>query len=43
VLLDMGDGEGVGFAEIDLARVSEVRRRIPALDHRQPIGEVEHN
>lgn len=43
VLLDMGDGEGVGFAEIDLTRVSEVRRRIPALDHRQPIGEVEHN
>ena len=43
VLLDMGDGEGVGFAEIDLARISEVRGRIPALDHRQPIGEVEHN
>jgi predicted amidohydrolase len=43
VLLDMGDGEGVGYAEIDLARISEVRGRIPALDHRQPIGEVEHN
>jgi predicted amidohydrolase len=43
VLLDMGDGEGVGFAEIDLARISEVRGRIPALAHRQPIGEVEHN
>jgi len=43
VLLDMGDGEDVGFAEIDLARISEVRARIPALDHRQPISEVEHN
>lgn len=43
VLLDMGDGKGVGFAEIDLARISEVRGRIPALAHRQPIGEVEHN
>ena len=43
VLLDMGDGEGVGFAEIDLARISEVRGRIPALAHRQPIGEVQHN
>ena len=43
ILLDMGDGEGVGFAEIDLARISEVRGRIPALAHRQPIGAVEHN
>jgi predicted amidohydrolase len=43
VLLDMGDGEGIGFAEIDLVRISEVRGRIPALAHRQPIGEVEHN
>jgi len=43
VLLDLGEGEGVGFGEIDLARIIEVRGRIPALDHRQPIGEVEHN
>src|SRR4030095_14988306 len=28
VLLDMGDGTGLGFAEIDLARVEDVRRRI---------------
>jgi deaminated glutathione amidase len=43
VLLDMGNEGGVGFAEIDLARISEVRGRIPALSHRQKIGEVEHN
>ena len=43
VLLDMGNEGGVGFAEIDLARISEVRGRIPALSHRQQIGEVEHN
>jgi predicted amidohydrolase len=43
VLLDMGTEGGVGFVEIDLARISEVRGRIPALSHRQPIGEVEHN
>ena len=43
VLLDMGNEGGVGFTEIDLARISEVRGRIPALSHRRPIGEVEHN
>ena len=37
VLLDMGDETGVGFAEIDLARIPEVRQRIPALNHRRPI------
>ena len=38
LLLDMGEGTGVGFAEIDLAHVEEVRRRIPSLAHRRPIG-----
>ena len=38
VLLDMGEGVGVGFAEIDLERVAEVRRRVPALEHRRTIG-----
>ena len=38
VLLDMGEAVGVGFAEIDLGQVAEVRRRVPALDHRRPIG-----
>lgn len=38
VLLDMGDEVGVGFADIDLARIAEVRSRIPALSHRRPIA-----
>jgi predicted amidohydrolase len=37
VLLDMGDEPGVGFADIDLKRISDVRSRIPALAHRRPI------
>jgi predicted amidohydrolase len=37
VLLDMGEQSGVGFADIDLARISDVRSRIPALNHRRPI------
>ncbi len=40
VLLDMGEGVGVGFADIDLARILEVRSRIPALNHRRPIPDV---
>jgi predicted amidohydrolase len=40
VLLDMGEEVGIGFAEIDLARISDVRSRIPALTHRRPIPEV---
>src|SRR5437764_3022622 len=39
VLLDMGDGSGIGFADIDLSRISDVRSRIPALNHRKPIPE----
>jgi predicted amidohydrolase len=39
-LLDMGDGVGVGFADIELARVEDVRRRIPSLSHRRPIAEA---
>jgi predicted amidohydrolase len=39
VLLDMGGMVGVGFAEIDLARVDEVRGRLPAIRHRRPIPE----
>ena len=42
VLLDMGEEVGVGFADIDLARIPEVRSRIPALNHRRPIPAVEH-
>jgi predicted amidohydrolase len=40
VLLDMGEEKGVGFADIDLARISDVRSRIPALNHRRPIPEA---
>ena len=41
VLLDMGEGEGVGFADLDIARLADVRARIPALKHRRPIAAVE--
>jgi len=41
VLLDMGEGEGVGFADLDMARLADVRARIPALKNRRPIGAVE--
>jgi predicted amidohydrolase len=38
VLLDMGgDGPGLGFADLDLAAVEEVRRRLPAIHHRRAI------
>ena len=40
VLLDMGDQPGVGFADIDLKRISDVRSRIPALNHRRAIPEA---
>jgi len=40
VLLDMGETPGLGFADIDLARISDVRSRIPSLTHRRDIGEV---
>jgi predicted amidohydrolase len=41
VALDMGGHIGLGYAEIDPARVADVRGRIPALAHRRPIGPVE--
>ena len=40
VLLDMGEAVGVGFADIELSRVEDVRRRIPSLSHRRPIAEA---
>lgn len=40
VLLDMGEEPGVGFADVDLKRISDVRGRIPALNHRRPIPEA---
>ncbi len=40
IILDMGAGQGVGFAEIDLAEVEKARNQIPVLDHRRPIPNV---
>ncbi len=38
VLLDMGEeGPGVGFAEIDPARIAEVRRQLPSLANRRTL------
>lgn len=39
VLLDMGDKEGLAFADIDFARVEQVRARIPVLAHRRALPE----
>lgn len=41
ILLDMNMDQGIGFADIDLDRVAEVRRRLPALAHRRPIAPPE--
>ena len=42
VLLDMGsDDKAVGFAELDLNQVGEVRTRLPAIWHRRPIPQPE--
>ena len=40
VLLDAGEEVGVHFAEIDLKRIEDVRRSLPALSHRRPIPDV---
>lgn len=40
VLLDMGEHAGLGFAEIDPARIADVRARVPVIAHRRPIPEV---
>jgi deaminated glutathione amidase len=40
VLLDMGEKPGLGFVDIDLKRISDVRSRIPALNHRRPIPDA---
>ena len=39
-LLEMGDGTGVGFVDIDLDKIDEVRARVPSLRHRRTIGTV---
>ncbi len=40
VLLDMKEGTGVAFAEVDLSRITDVRSRVPAISHRRPIEEA---
>lgn len=35
VIASLGDGEGVAAAELTAARVAEVRRRVPSLEHRR--------
>jgi deaminated glutathione amidase len=40
IVLDMGEGVGLGYATIDLAKVVEVRSRIPVIDHRRAIPAV---
>jgi deaminated glutathione amidase len=35
ILAEAGDGEGICLAEIDLARVAQVRKAIPVADHRR--------
>jgi len=37
VLLDMGDTPGLGFCDIDGARVDDVRTRIPVIAHRRVV------
>lgn len=41
VLLDMGEAPGLGYANIDRARIADVRGRIPVIDHRRAIPPVE--
>ena len=40
LLFEMGSEPGLGFAEIDLSRISEVRSRIPVHQHRREISQV---
>jgi predicted amidohydrolase len=41
VVLDMADAPGLGFANIDMAAVEQVRARIPVLTHRRAIPPVQ--
>ena len=40
LLIEMGSEPGLGFAEIDLDRIAEVRARIPVHQHRREISPV---
>jgi predicted amidohydrolase len=41
LLLEMDGQPGLGFAEVELASMAEVRSRVPALLHRRPMPKVE--
>jgi deaminated glutathione amidase len=40
VVLDMGKGQGLGFADVDVDKVERARQQIPVIKHRRTIGEV---
>jgi predicted amidohydrolase len=40
ILLDMKERIGVGFAEMDLGRIEDVRQRLPAMSHRRQIPQA---
>lgn len=40
IIVEMGGEPGLAFAELDLARIADVRARIPVHQHRRPIGPV---
>lgn len=40
LLLEMGEEPGLAFVEIDLARIADVRSRIPVHQHRRPIDPI---
>ena len=40
LLLEMDEAPGLGFAQLDLARIAEVRSRVPAMAHRRAIPPV---
>lgn len=41
VLVDMGREPGLALVDLDVARLAEVRERLPVQRHRRPIGPVE--
>ena len=41
VIVELDDRPRLAFAEIDLARIGEVRARIPVLQHRRAIGRID--
>src|SRR3569623_1442998 len=40
IVLNMEERIGVGFADIDLTRIQNVRQRLPAMAHRRPVPQA---